>query len=105
MGFLVPAVVDEGMPESFANAAAYGDLIAGLLAIVALLMLLNKILGAITATWLASLFGTADLVFALGHVEAVPYMGGMWYVPTLLVPLLLVTHVMSVVRLLKKEER
>src|SRR3569833_1783338 len=35
--FLVPGVVGPGLPEGFAPAAAYGDLAAGVLAILALL--------------------------------------------------------------------
>ncbi len=51
--------------------------------------------------WLFNVLGTVDLLRALRHANAVPDMGAAWYIPTFVVPLLLVTHVMIFARLLR----
>lgn len=99
--FLVPSVVDPSLPSSFANAAAYGDFISGLLAIFALVILGRNWVGAIA--WLFNTVGVLDLINALRQVEAIPYLAGTWYIPTFLVPVLLVTHVMIFIQLLKRK--
>ncbi len=101
MVFLVPGVVAEPLPADFATPAAYGDLATGLLALVALIMLRNNARGALLVVWLFNVVGTVDLLNALRHQEVVPYFGAAWYIPTVLVPLLLVTHFMMFVRLIK----
>ena len=102
MVFLVPGVVAQPLPEGFAVPAAYGDLVAGLLALLALILLRTGWAGALALVWLFNIVGTVDLLNALRHVDAVPGFGATWYIPTMLVPLLLVTHFMIFVRLLKK---
>ena len=99
--FLVPGVVANTLAEDFARPAAYGDLISGLLAFVALLALRNGWPGAMAITWTFNLFGTLDLLNALRHLDVAPHFGAAWYIPTFLVPLLLVTHFMVFVRLIK----
>jgi hypothetical protein len=42
---------------------------------------------------------------ALRHAELVPDLGATWYIPTFFVPLLLVTHAMIFMRLLKYESK
>src|SRR5215471_11538586 len=39
LAFLVPGVVSPGLPSAFANSAAYGDIIAAILALLALILL------------------------------------------------------------------
>jgi len=102
MIFLTPVVVSPDLPNSFAVAAGYGDLASGILAIVALVALRRNWGAAITLVWVFNITGTVDLLNALRQAEAVPYFGAAWYIPTFLVPLLLVTHVMIFVRLLKR---
>ena len=101
MVFVVPGVVAHELPESFAVPAAYGDLTTGLLALVAVLLLRAKSSGAIGLVWLFNIVGTLDLANALRHVDVVSGFGSVWYIPTMLVPLLLVTHVMMFVRLVR----
>ena len=102
MIFLVPGVVSPSLPGSFATAAAYGDLAAGLLALVVLIALRNRWTGTMALIWLFNIVGTVDLVNALSQAQAVPYLGAAWYIPTFWVPVLLVTHFMIFARLLKK---
>lgn len=102
MSFLVPGVVYQPLPDSFAIPAAYGDLTAGLLAVLTMLALRSRWAVAIPAAWLFNVVGTLDLCNALRHVEVAPSFGAAWYIPTFLVPLLLVTHYMIFARLLKR---
>ena len=99
MVFLVPGVVAQPLPSAFAFSAAYGDLLASVLALLALIVLRSGWAGAVAAVWLFNIVGTADLLNALRQAEAVPDLGATWYIPTFWVPLLLVTHVMIFARL------
>ena len=100
MVFLVPGVVAPSMPDSFSIAAGYGDLSAGLLAILALMALRQRWAAMIPLVWLFNIVGVLDLVNALGHANVVPHFQSAWYIPTFVVPLLLVTHFMMFARLL-----
>ena len=105
MVFLVPGIAAQPLPDSFAIPAAYGDLISAFLALLALIALRTGRTGALVLVWIFNTVGTADLLFALSHADAVPGLGAAWYIPTFWVPLLLVTHFMIFVRLIKKESR
>lgn len=101
--FLVPGVVAKPLPGTLANEAAYGDLVTGIIAIFALVALRNNWSIARATVWLFNIVGTVDLLNALSQVKGATDMGATWYIPTMLVPLLLVTHAMIFVRLLRKE--
>jgi hypothetical protein len=90
--FLVPSITNGAPPELFAQAAAYGDLISGLLAIAAMIALRGNWRFAIGLVWIFNVVGTVDLLNALRQAEAVPYLGATWYIPTFWVPILLITH-------------
>ncbi len=102
--FLTPVVVADAMPSSFAASAGYGDLASGLLAILAMIALRRNWGAALLLVWLFNITGTVDLLNALRQAEAVPHFGATWFIPTFLVPMLFVTHVMIFARLLKKGE-
>ncbi|TDJ74165.1 MAG: hypothetical protein E2O38_01655 [Proteobacteria bacterium] len=102
MVFLVPGVVAQPLPADFALPAAYGDLVTGALALLALIALRTGWVGAVALVWLFNIVGTADLLNALRHVNVAPAFGAAWYIPTFLVPVLLVTHFMIFVRLLRR---
>jgi hypothetical protein len=102
MVFLVPGVVAEPLPNDFAIPAAYGDLATGLLALLALIVLRAGWVGALVLVWVFNIVGTVDLLNALRHVDVAPSFGAAWYIPTVFVPLLLVTHFMIFHRLLKR---
>ena len=101
MAFLVPGVVAQPLPDYFAIPAAYGDLLTAVLALLALIALRTGLAGAVITVWIFNLVGTIDLLNALRHQEVALYFGSTWYIPTMLVPLLLVTHFMIFIRLLK----
>ena len=100
MVFLVPGVVDQPLPTQFANPAAYGDLATGVLALMAIIALGSRWSVAPALVWLFNIVGTVDLANALRHVDVAPKFGAAWYIPTMLVPLLLVTHFLMFKRLL-----
>ena len=100
MAFLVPALNQPGMPADFATAAAYGDLLSGVLALTALIALKGRWAIAIPLVWVFNIVGAIDLANALRQDGAILYMGATWFIPTFVVPVLLVTHVMVFSRLI-----
>lgn len=106
LSFLVPGVVSPMLPAGFAIPAAYGDFIAGILAIVATVALANHTAWANQLVWLFNVWGAADLLFAFyqgPHVGIHPGMlGAGFYLITALVPPLLVTHLLIFGLLLRR---
>jgi hypothetical protein len=94
LSFLVPGVVSPDLPAAFARPAAYGDLATTVLALLSLATLTNP-LGTMLV-WTFNVVGTVDLLYAFyqgNTVDLVPGLqGAAYYIPTVLVPLLLVTH-------------
>ena len=100
--FLVPGVVAQPLPDAFAAPAAYGDLLSGVLALLALIVLRAGWARAVALVWLFNIVGTVDLLNALRQPDPIPDFGAAWYIPTFVVPLLLVTHFMIFARLLRR---
>jgi hypothetical protein len=96
LAFLVPGVVSPELPTTFAQPVAYGDLMTGILALLALATLGTR--PGTVLTWLFNTFGTADLLFAfyLGSRISLPdtpgLLGAGYFILTAYVPLLLITH-------------
>jgi hypothetical protein len=94
LSFLVPGVVSHDLPAAFAHSAAYGDLIAAILASVALLALPTR--AGLAVAWIFNLWGSADLLnaFYQGNVHGLlaGQLGAAYFIPTFVVPLLLITH-------------
>jgi hypothetical protein len=91
---LVPGVVSPDLPAAFAHAEAYGDLIAAILALLSLLLLPSA--AGVAVTWIFSLWGSADLLNAFYQANHAGLLAGQlgaaFFLPTLVVPLLLITH-------------
>ena len=102
MVFLVSGIVTQPLPKGFAYPAAYGDLLAGVLALLSLVALRGGWGLALPLVWLFNIVGTVDLLNALRQANVVPDFGAAWYIPTFLVPALLVTHFMIFARLLRR---
>jgi hypothetical protein len=97
--FLVPGVVGEELPRTFAAPAAYGDLLAVLLALLALAALRVGSPVAPGLVWLFNVEGTVDLLNALLQGTRLDlgrqyHLGPTWFIPTYLVPGWLVLHVL-----------
>ena len=59
LAFLVPGVVSVGLPSAFAHSAAYGDIIAAILALLALILLPSA--SGVVIAWIFNVWGTVDL--------------------------------------------
>ena len=64
LSLLVTGVVSSSLPAAFANSTAYGDFVAGILAVVSVVGLANQSSWAIRSVWLFNLLGTADFLYA-----------------------------------------
>lgn len=106
LAFLVPGVVSADLPSAFARSAAYGDFIAAILAVLSLMLLSRG--GGIAMAWIFNIWGMIDLFSAFYLANrtglAAGQLGVMFFVPTLIVPLLLITHVV-VFRILLQPHR
>jgi hypothetical protein len=96
--FLVPQVTGAPLPMALAEPAALGDLLATCLALLSVLAVRWRWPFALALVWIFNSEGTLDLLFAYyqGLLLNLPTreVGPVWYIPTLYVPLLLVSHVL-----------
>jgi hypothetical protein len=92
--FLIPGVVAPDLPAGFAVPAAYGDLGAAVLALATLAALPGRL--GIVLAWGFSLWGSLDLLDNFYQANrlalAVGQLGAAYFIPTVIVPLLLITH-------------
>jgi hypothetical protein len=97
LAFLIPGIVSPDLPPAFAHSAAYGDIIAAILALLSL-RLLPRAAG-VAAAWIFSLWGSADILSAFYQANRsgllAGQLGAAYFLPTLVVPLLLITHVLG----------
>jgi len=93
--FLAPGAIYYGMPRGFAAPAAYGDLLAAVLALIAIAAVRGKSRLARPLVALFNIEGTLDLSVAITLAtvyDAAPFMGPAYWIPAFWVPALLVTH-------------
>ncbi len=94
LAFLVPGVVSPDLPSAFAHSAAYGDIIAATLALLSLASLRSG--AGIFIAWVFNLWGSADLLNAFYRANhdglLAGQLGAAYFIPTLVVPVLLITH-------------
>ena len=105
LAFLIPGVTSTVLDSRFAIPAAYGDLLAAVLALIAIFALQHRWRGAIGFVWIFNIVGTLDLLNAIYQATRhVPdaHLGAMYLIPALFVPLLIVSHILIFVFLLKK---
>jgi len=105
ISFLVPGVVSESLPKTWAAPAGYGDLLAGILAIIATAAMAETAAWAMLAVWVFNLWGATDLLFAFykgARVRLEPgSLGAAFYIVTAIVPPLLVSHALIFAVLLR----
>ena len=93
--FLAPGATYPGIPAQFAYPAAFGDLLASVLALIAIFAVVRTSRYARPLVGLFNIVGTLDLVQAISLAtiyDASPYMGAAYWIPAFWVPALLVTH-------------
>lgn len=91
-----PGQVSDGISTSTRSLIAYGDTVAGLTALLALVLLRYRVRGAIAATWLFVGIGIADsltgIVAAMrAHAYLFP-LGTSWFIVAFYVPLTMVSQ-------------
>ena len=106
--FLLSGVVSPDLPAGFAVYAAYGDFSTGVLAMLALLTVRIRPL-----FWLFvvafNLVGTVDLIVAYYHAVQVglpahaEWLGAVYAIPIIYVPLLMITHITAFYFLLRPQ--
>ena len=104
--FIVPGVVSPDLPLDFATVAAYGDFATGVLALLALALIRTRPLfwGLVVAY---NLVGIGDLLIdyydaTMAGLPAVAgEFGGMYVIPIIYVPILMITHVASLYLLVR----
>jgi hypothetical protein len=90
-------VVSRSLPATFAAPAAYGDVGAAVLAVAAITAVTRRASWATGLVWLFNVWGTADLVHAFYQAQfgarvSVSALGAVFFIPTAVVPPLVVLH-------------
>ena len=107
LAFLFPGVVSPDLPSDFAHAVAYGDIIAATLALLSLLLLSSGT--GVFVAWIFNLWGTFDLLngfYQANHAAVLAgQFGATYFIPTVVVPLLLITHGVAFYLLLRPQPK
>ena len=93
--FLARGATYAGIAPQFAYPAAFGDLLAAILAVIAIPAVALNSRGARLLVWAFNIEGTLDLIAAITLAtlySAADYMGSAYWIPAFWVPALLVTH-------------
>ncbi len=108
MMFLAAGAVKTALPEAFSIPAAYGDLTAAGLAFLAIITLRFRPALAKAPVWIFGIVGFTDLIYAvtLGTLNRADLdMGATFWIPALIVPALLISHIMIFLLLTKQKKR
>ena len=103
--FLMTGLVSPDLPGAFAVPTAYGDLIAVILALLALACVRFESALAVPMVWLFNVVGLLDLIYAnistfKDHVDPAQ-LGAAYYLAVLNVPAMMVVHVLIFAYLLR----
>jgi hypothetical protein len=108
LSFLFPGVVSPELPSAVSIAAAWGDVGAAILALFSIAALTWGWSFAIPLVWIFNLWGTIDLLYAYYNgivLDIEPGLfGAAFYIPTTIVPALLVIHALIFLILLRTEK-
>lgn len=107
MTLLVTGMVDPKLPAEFLSSAAYGDLLEAALAFASIFALRGNWRFAIPLVWVANTWGFLDLLNGVRGVLQlnVPSfnLATLWYVYTFYAPLVLVSHLLIFLVLIKSK--
>ncbi len=108
LSFLFAGVVSPELTSEFSTPAAWGDFGAAVLALLSIAALTWRWSLAIPLVALFNVWGSIDLLYAYYQGVALQIepglFGAAFYIPTMIVPALLVTHALSF-RLLLRSDR
>ena len=93
--FLAPGATFAGIPPQFAYPAAFGDLLAAMLALASIAAVAKDLRSGRILVWVFNVEGSLDLFAAITLATvygASAYMGPAYWIPAFWVPALLVTH-------------
>ena len=102
--FLAPGAIYAGIPPQFAYPAAFGDLLAAILALASIPAVAKGLSSARILVWVFNFVGSLDLLAAIALATifgASAYMGPAYWIPAFWVPALLVTHYITFTILVK----
>jgi hypothetical protein len=103
---LAPGQADPRIPADVVGTVAYGDFMAALFALLAIVAVQLRLRMATALVWLFSIVSIADLVYgtsrAAGAEMYTYYMGGSWYIVNFYLPMLIVSQVMIAYYLVKR---
>jgi hypothetical protein len=106
--FIVPGVVGPDLPAGFTTFAAYGDLATGVLAMLAVATFrIRPLFWALVVAF--NLVGAADLIIDYGHAiqfnlpAQAGQLGAAYAIPILYVPALMITHLLALYWLLRRQ--
>ncbi len=103
---LAPGVaVAATMPPQWAWSVSLGDLTAMLLALATIGALRAEAKFALGLAWVFNVVGSLDILhvaFEAKRYEVVEHYGAQWYVPTMAMPVLVVSHVLIFVTLIRR---
>jgi len=103
---LVVGQIDPSLPRPVMSAIAYGDLLAGISALMAAIALRGRSSLAMPLIWLFTFIGVADIVNVGRIAISIDLfnhdIGTMWFVSILFFPTLLIAHIYIFHRLVKK---
>jgi len=94
---LITGMIDQKLPGEFVSSAAYGDLLAASLALLAIFALRSNWRVALPLAWVANTWGFVDLLNGVRGVLQlnVPSFNlqTLWYIYTFYAPVVLISHV------------
>jgi hypothetical protein len=102
--FLAPGATYAGIPPQFAYPAAFGDLLAAILALVSIPLVAKNLRSGRILVWICNVMGSLDLLAATALAtiyRASAYMGPSYWIPAFWVPARLVTHYVTFIILWK----
>ncbi len=102
--FLAPGATYAGLAPEFAYPVAFGDLLAAVLALVAIPAVASESGSSRLLVWIFNVEGTVDLLAAITLAtlyRAADYMGPAYWIPAFWVPALLVTHYITFIVLVR----
>lgn len=106
---LAPGQADPHIPPDVVGVVAYGDFVAALFALLAIVAVKLKLRSATALVWLFSIISVVDLVYATARAVAAQlytfYIGWGWYILNFYVPMLIVSQVMIIYYLVKHPDR